>query len=538
MLSEKYKDFTKWVIYQIYPRSFMDSNGDGIGDLQGVISKLDYIKDLGANAVWLCPCFKSPNEDNGYDVADYCDIMDEFGTMEDMDQLIDELHKRGMKLILDLVPNHTSTDHAWFRESRKGKDNPYSDFYYWFDVPPNDWESSFGGSAWQYDEMRGQYYLHTFAVGQADLNWENPAVVKAMQDVVDFWVNKGCDGFRIDVIDCIAKDLPNGKDRLGPRLHEYMRALFGREKTAHLFTVGEGNTNDIEDIVLHCAPDRNELSTLFIFEHMECGRSDKFTPKEEGLKSLRDYLVYWQNETGKRDLLYSLFIENHDQPQMISRIGNDRELRYESATDIAAMVYLLKGVPFIYQGQEIGMPAAHYDSIDDFDDVESLGAYRKYRQTLSEEETVKKINFGSRDNPRHPMAWDDSKNNGFTEEGCEPWLITHSRAEEVNVKKDLESEKSVYRFYQELLELRAENDAFQGGSVEVLSSPEDDFFIYTRSAGDEKWVVICNFEKDQDIELPFECEPPALANLGRTTAAGRYISYECAAARISKECKL
>lgn len=538
MLSEKYKDFTKWVIYQIYPRSFMDSNGDGIGDLQGVISKLDYIKDLGANAVWLCPCFKSPNEDNGYDVADYCDIMEEFGTMEDMDQLIDELHKRGMKLILDLVPNHTSTVHRWFRESRKGRNNPYSDFYYWFDAPPNDWESSFGGSAWQYDEMRGQYYLHTFAVGQADLNWENPAVVKAMQDVVDFWVDKGCDGFRIDVIDCIAKDIPNDKDRLGPRLHEYIRALFGREKTAHLFTVGEGNTNDIDDIVLHCAPERNELSTLFIFEHMECGRSDKFTSKEEGLKSLRDCLVYWQDETGKRDLLYSLFIENHDQPQMISRIGNDRELRYESATDIAAMVYLLKGVPFIYQGQEIGMPAAHYDSIDDFDDVESLGAYRKYRQTLSEEETVKKINFGSRDNPRHPMAWDDSKNNGFTEEGCEPWLITHSRAEEVNVKKDLESEKSVYRFYQELLELRAENDAFQGGSVEVLSSPEDDFFIYTRSAGDEKWVVICNFEKEQRIELPFECEPPALANLGRTTAAGRYISYECAAARISKECKL
>lgn len=537
-MNKKYRDFTKWVIYQIYPRSFMDSNGDGIGDLQGVISKLDYIKGLGANAVWLCPCFKSPNEDNGYDVADYCDIMDEFGTMEDMDQLIEGLHSRGMKLILDLVPNHTSTDHKWFRESRKGKDNPYSDYYYWFDEKPNGWESAFGGSAWQYDEMRGQYYLHTFAVGQADLNWENPAVVRAMQDVVDFWVDKGCDGFRIDVIDCIAKDFPNNQNVMGPRLHEYIRALFGREKTAHLFTVGEGNTNDIEDIVLHCAPDRNELSTLFIFEHMECGRSDKFTPKEEGLKSLRDYLVYWQNETGKRDLLYSLFIENHDQPQMISRIGNDRELRYESATDIAAMVYLLKGVPFIYQGQEIGMPAAHYDSIEDFDDVECLGAYRKYRKTLSEEETLEKINFGSRDNARHPMAWDDSKNCGFTDNCCEPWLINHSRATEINVKKDLGSEKSVYRFYQELLKLRAGNAAFHDGSVEVISSPEDGCFIYTRSTDEEKWVVICNFENEQDIELPFDCEPPALANLGRKTASGHYISYECAAARISKECKL
>ncbi|MBR4090917.1 MAG: alpha-glucosidase [Mogibacterium sp.] len=531
MLSEKYKEFTKWVIYQIYPRSFMDSNGDGIGDLQGVISKLDYIKELGANAVWLCPCFKSPNEDTGYDVADSCNIMDEFGTMEDMDQLIGGLHKRGMKLILDLVPNHTSTDHKWFQESRKGKDNPYSDYYYWFDAPPNDWESSFGGSAWQYDEMRGQYYLHTFAVGQADLNWENPAVVKAMQDVVDFWVDKGCDGFRIDVIDCISKDLPNGQDRLGPRIHEYIRALFGREKTAHLFTVGEGSTNDIDDIVLHCASGRDELSTLFIFEHMECGRTDKFTPEEGGMRALRDCLVYWQNETAKRDLLYSLFIENHDQPQMISRIGNDRDLRYESATDIAAMVYLLKGVPFIYQGQEIGMPAAHYDSIDDFDDVESLGAYRKYRETLSEEETLEKINFGSRDNGRHPMAWDGSKNSGFTEGDCEPWLINHSRAKEVNVENDLNSERSVRRFYQELLRLRAGSNAFLEGDFEVLSSQEDDFFIYTRAAGGEKWVVVCNFEKEQVIDLPFGCEKPALSNLGRKTADGRYLPYECAAAK-------
>ena len=395
MLSEQYREFTGWTIYQIYPRSFKDSNGDGIGDLQGVISKLDYIKELGANAVWLCPCFKSPNDDNGYDVADYCDIMDEFGTMSDMDELIEGLHNRGMKLILDLVPNHTSTDHKWFQESRKGKDNPYSDYYYWFDEIPNDWVSNFGGSAWQYDPVRGQYYLHSFAVSQADLNWDNPAVVKEMQGIVDFWADKGCDGFRIDVIDGISKNFRTGKNDLGPHLHDYIRALFGREKVAHLFTVGEGHTNDIEDIALHCASERNELSTLFIFDHMECGRADKFTPKDDSLKSLRDYLVYWQAETDKHDLLHSLFIENHDQPQMISRIGNDQELRYESATDIAAMVCLLKGVPFIYQGQEIGMPAAHYDSIDDFDDVESLGAYRKYRQTLSEEETVKKINFGA-----------------------------------------------------------------------------------------------------------------------------------------------
>ncbi len=532
MLCSKYRDFTKWVIYQIYPRSFMDSNGDGIGDLQGVISKLDYIKELGANAVWLCPCFKSPNEDNGYDVADYCDIMDEFGTMDDMDQLIEGLHSRGMKLILDLVPNHTSTDHKWFQESRKGKDNPYSDYYYWFDEKPNDWESAFGGSAWQFDELRGQYYLHTFAVGQADLNWENPAVVKAMQDVVDFWVDKGCDGFRIDVIDCISKDFPNNRNVLGPRLHEYIHTLFGREKTAHLFTVGEGNTDETEDIVLHCASDRGELSTMFIFDHMECGRADKFTPKKESLKVLRDYLTGWQEETSKHDLLYSLFIENHDQPQMVSRIGNDRELRYESATDIAAMVYLLKGVPFIYQGQEIGMPAAHYDSIEDFDDIESLGWYKKFLKTYSEEECLEKINFGSRDNARHPMAWDGSENSGFST--GRPWLIPHSRAAEVNVENDLAAERSVYRFYQELLKLRADNEAFTTGDLEVISAQEDDFFVFMRTSGDDKWVAVCNFEKERDIKLPVECEKPALSNLGRDTADGTYAPYECSVSKVKR----
>ncbi|MBQ6439472.1 MAG: alpha-glucosidase [Mogibacterium sp.] len=532
MLSEKYKEFTKWVIYQIYPRSFMDSNGDGIGDLQGVISKLDYIKDLGANAVWLCPCFKSPNEDNGYDVADYCDIMDEFGTMDDMNELIEGLHSRGMKLILDLVPNHTSTEHKWFQESRKGKDNPYSNYYYWFDEKPNDWESAFGGSAWQYDEMRGQYYLHTFAVGQADLNWDNPAVVKEMQDVVDFWVDKGCDGFRIDVIDCISKDLPKDKNGHGPRLHKYINALFGRDITSHLFTVGEGATKDINDIVLHCASERGELSTIFIFDHMECGRADKFTHKNDSLKTLRDYLTGWQEETSKHDLLYSLFIENHDQPQMVSRIGNDRELRYESATDIATMVYLMKGVPFIYQGQEIGMPAAHYENINDFDDIESLGWYKKFLKTYSEEVCLEKVNFGSRDNARHPMAWDGSDTSGFTT--GKPWLLPHSRAAEVNVENDLAAEKSVYRFYQKLLKLRKDNDAFTTGDLEVISAPEDDFFVFVRTSGDEKWAVVCNFEKERSIKLPFECEKPSLSNLGRDAADGTYAAYECAVSRIKR----
>ena len=530
MLSKKYKDFLGLVVYQVYPRSFMDSNNDGIGDLQGVIGKLDYIQSLGANAIWLCPCFKSPNEDNGYDVSDYRDIMDEFGTMDDMDRLISEMHGRGMKLFLDLVPNHTSTGHYWFRESRKGKDNPYSDYYYWFDEKPNDWKSCFGGSAWQFDEQRGQYYLHTFAVGQADLNWDNPAVVKEMQDVVDFWTEKGIDGFRIDVIDCVSKDLMNDKNDFGPRLHEYIRALFGRDNVSHLFTVGEGAVLDIEEMKRHCAADRRELSTLFIFEHMECGRSDKFTPSGEGLESLRDVLVRWQDRTAENDLLYPLFIENHDQPQLLSRVADDGELRYESATDIAAMVYLLKGVPFIYQGQEFGMAAAHYDDISLFNDVESLGHYKEMLDEYTPEEALAKVNFGSRDNARHPMAWDGSRYGGFSE--SEPWLCVHSRKDEINAAKDMASEKSVFRFYQELLRIRKENEAFLDGRLDVISKPEDDYFVYTRTLGDSSWAVVCNFSNEQEIQLPFRCKAPALSNLGRKSAGGVYAPYECSVSEI------
>ena len=536
MLCTKYNDFLRMVIYQIYPRSFFDTNGDGIGDLNGVIAKLDYIKSLGANAIWLCPCFKSPNEDNGYDVSDYTDIMDEFGTMEDMDRLVEEMHSRGMKLILDLVPNHTATQHRWFQESRKGKDNPYSDFYYWFDEKPNEWQSAFKGSAWEYDELRGQYYLHTFAVGQADLNWDNPAVVKAMQDVVDFWVDKGVDGFRIDVVDCISKDIKNDKNDMGPHLHEYLRAVFGREKTAHLFTVGESIVQNIDEMINHCAAERKELSTLFVFDHMECGRANKFTPKKDSLKTLRDILVRWQDDTAKNDLIYSLFLENHDQPQMISRIGNDRELRYESATDIATMLYLMKGVPFIYQGQEIGMPFSPIDSMEEVDDIETVGNYKEMCKKMSEDEALAKASFGSRDNARHPIAWDSSDNGGFT--SGTPWLCMHKRWKEVNVANDLNSDRSVYRYYQAMLKLRAENEAFLSGTFSVLSSPEDDYLIYKRTLGKEEWLVVCNFEKAQKIEPDLYiadgrvCDKPVLANLGRDSISGIYTPYECAVSKV------
>ena len=532
MLSETYQGYLRWVVYQVYPRSFQDSNGDGIGDLNGITSRLDYLKDLGINALWICPCYRSPNDDNGYDISDYQDIMPEFGTMADMDRLIAELHRRGMKLIMDLVPNHTSTAHRWFQESRKGKNNPYSDYYYWFDEIPNAWQSMFRGSAWEFDPVRGQYYLHSFAVSQADLNWENPAVVREMQQVVDFWIDKGVDGFRIDVIDMISKSFERNLNGFGPRLHEFIHALFGREKTRLLFTVGESFVQDIDEMIRHCAYERHELSTLFLFDHMNCGRVDKFTPRKDSLRSLRDILSHWQMETDRHDLLHTLFCDNHDQPAMISRIGNDGPLRYEAATNMAAMLYLLRGIPFIYQGQEIGQTAAHYDSMDDFDDVESINAFREFRQTMSEKDAMEKINFGSRDNSRRPMPWNGGPQGGFTT--GKPWISLHSRYREINVQKDLASDRSVYRFYQSLLRLRAGHLAFLDGAFRMVSSHEDPYMIFTRSWQDETWAVICNFENTSEISLPFACEAPALANLGRASAEGRYAPYECAVAHVRK----
>lgn len=533
MLVKKFSDFLRLTIYQIYPRSFMDHNGDGIGDLQGVIRKLDYLKDLGVNAIWLCPCYKSPNDDNGYDIADYRDIMDEFGTMEDMKELIAQMHARDMKLIMDLVPNHTSTLHQWFQESRKGRDNPYSDFYYWFDEIPNDWQSCFRGSAWEYDEMRGQYYLHSYAIRQADLNWDNPAVVKAMQDVVDFWVDMGVDGFRIDVIDQISKDFSEGKNAFGPHLHEYIHALFGREKTKHLFTVGECWVDDEEEMVRHCAPEREELSTLFQFDHLNTGRVEKFTPKSDSLKTLRDVLVHWQEVTAKHGLLHSLFTDNHDNAPLISRVGGEGENRYEVACCLAAMTYLLKGVPFIYQGQEFGQTAAHYDDIACFDDVESKNTYRDFCMEMSPEEALEKINFGSRDNARHPMAWHGGKGGGFTQSD-KSWIALHSRYEEINLARDLTAEKSVFRFYQELLKLRQNTPALLDGAFEMISAKEDEHFLFTRTLENEQWVVVCNFDKAQEIRLPFACEDAALASLGRREANGDYAPYECAVFRVKR----
>ena len=499
MLSQKYMDFSNLIIYQIYPRSFMDSNHDGIGDLGGILQKLDYLKELGVNAIWICPCYKSPNVDNGYDIADYRDIMDEFGTMEDMKQLIKEAHARDIKIIMDLVPNHTSSEHQWFKESKKSRDNAYSDYYYWFDEPQNDWPACFGGSVWEYCEERGQYYLHSYAVEQPDLNWTNPKVRDEMKAVVDFWVDLGVDGFRCDVIDQISKDFAT-TNYFGPHLHEYINELFGREKTAHLFTVGECWAESLEEVYNHCADERKELTTLFQFDHFGLGREGKYERKPQSLTETRDILIKWQKIADDHGLLYSLFTDNHDSSQYISRMGNDKELRYESATCLATMFYTLRGVPFIYQGQEFGTAIPQYDSVEDFDDIESVNYYHEELPTVGKEKALEHLNFGSRDGTRRPMCWDGSEYSGFST--VKPWLTPHSNRKEVNLETDKASEKSVFRFYQELLKLRSNTPAILYGSLNVLSAKEDKFFVFEREYEGEKFTVICNFEQSADITVP------------------------------------
>lgn len=522
MLCEKYNNFLNMVLYQVYPRSFMDSNGDGIGDLKGIISKLDYLKDLGVNAIWFSPCFKSPNDDNGYDISDYRDIMDEFGTLDDAKTLIDEMHKRGMKVIFDLVPNHTSTAHKWFQESRKSKDNHYSDYYYWFDSPPNDWPSTFGGSAWAYDEVRKQYYLHSYAVSQADLNWENPKVVKEMQDVVDYWVDLGVDGFRCDVIDQISKDFVNGHNWFGPRLHEFINALFGREKTKHIFTVGECWATNIDEIYRHCGADRNELSTLFQFDHTDHGRNTKFLPDNPSLKEISKILSKWVTLTQEKDLLYMLFTDNHDQPWFVPRMTEFAKERYEASTLVAGMFYTLRGVPLIYQGQEFGTVAPYYDSIQEFDDIETIDHYNKFIKECTLEETMKRINYGSRDNTRHPVCWDDSEFGGFST--AKPWIALHSEYKNVNLKADLASEKSVFKFYKALLKLRKDSKALIYGDFNEISDENNNYFAFTREFEDEKVLVICNFEDENTIDFSGEL---LLSNYADANASGnKFRKYE------------
>lgn len=519
-----FNNFLGWTVYQIYPRSFMDANGDGIGDLRGIIKKLDYLKELGINAVWLSPCYKSPNCDNGYDISDYRDIMDEFGTLKDWKEMIAGMHKRGIKLIMDYVANHTSNEHIWFKEARKSRNNPYHNYYIWRDQIPNGWQSVFGGSAWEYNEPTGEYYLHSFAVGQPDLNWENEKVRKEMADIIDYWVDLGVDGFRCDVLDFIAKDFDKGLMNNGPKFHEYVKELFGRDKVKHLFTVGECSMGEdkIADI---CGEDRNELKCIFQFEHFGVGQCGKFNKQPYKTDEIRDILVKWQNFAQKHNLLYTLFTDNHDNAHYISRLGNDKENRYGCATMYAAMFYLLKGIPFIYQGQEFGTPDPHYDNLEDFDDVETFNFYNANKDKIPHERLIEMINYGGRDNVRRPLCWNNGKNYGFSAAN-NTWIKPHSRGAEVNLENDLNAKKSVFWFYKKVLALRNSSDTVKYGSFEDITGGNG-YFAYTRTLGGEKILVVCNFDSPRNIcGLPdFEC---LFGNYGARKTNGNYQPFETA----------
>jgi alpha-glucosidase len=517
--------------YQIYPRSFQDSNGDGIGDLKGIIQRLDYIKGLGIDVIWICPMYKSPNDDNGYDISDYQDIMEDFGTMEDFDALLNEVHKRDMKLIIDLVLNHTSDEHQWFIESRSSKENPKRDWYIWRDgkdgKEPNNWESIFSGSAWEYDEKTDQYYLHVFSTKQPDVNWENPEVREALYDTVNWWLDKGIDGFRIDAISHIKKregfpDMPNPKNEKyvssfdmhmnQKGIHTFLQEFKDRTYANYdVMTVGEANGVKIDEADLWVGKEQGKMDMIFQFEHL--GLWDAETNPELDIVELKKVLTRWQKGLEKEGW-NALFIENHDKPRVVSTWGNDEEFWYQSATSMGAMYFLMQGTPFIYQGQEIGMTNVQFDSIEDYDDVAVKNMYRiKREEGVSHEDIMAVIWASSRDNSRTPMQWNSEVNAGFT--NGTPWMKLNPNYTEINVEKQEQDEKSILNFYKKMISLKKENEVFTYGTYDLLLEDDKQIYAYTRTLGEEQVVVITNLSKKEAVfetELSLNSENLLLAN--------------------------
>lgn len=507
------------VAYQVYPRSFMDSNGDGIGDIQGVISKLDYLKELGIDVIWMSPIYQSPNDDNGYDISDYQAISPEFGTMADFDELLDEVHARDMKLIMDLVINHTSDEHPWFIESRSSKDNPYRDYYIWHEgekgTPPNNWESIFGGSVWEYDEQTGEYYMHVFSRKQPDLNWENPEVRADLYNMVNWWLDKGIDGFRVDAISHIKK-VPGFPDMPNPDNKKYVPSYEGhmnrpgilthleelkQETFANydIMTVGEANGVSIEQADDWVGEKNGIFNMIFQFEHLSLwGKSVTGGLDIHGLKKT---LSKWQYGLDGRGW-NALFMENHDQPRSVSTWGNDEELREQSAKSFATMYFLMQGTPFIYQGQEIGMTNVQFDSIDDYNDVAIKNMYKNERAAgKSHDEVMEIIWKNGRDNSRTPMQWNTRENGGFTT-GI-PWMKVNPNYKDINVEAELNDPHSIYHYYKKLIELRRGNDTLIYGKYNLLLEAHEHIFAYERTFEGETYLVMSNlFAESTDAELP------------------------------------
>ena len=504
------------VVYQIYPRSFCDSNGDGIGDLNGITSKLDYLKELGIDVIWLSPVYKSPNDDNGYDISDYEDIMTEFGTMDDFDKMLAAAHERGIKIVMDLVVNHTSDEHPWFVESRSSKDNEKRDYYIWKEgkdgKEPTNWGSAFSGPAWKYDEKTDMYYLHLFSVKQPDLNWENPKVRKEVFDMMTRWCEKGIDGFRMDVISLISKPegYPDAKVvglygdmgicANGPKVHDYLKEM--NEKVLSKFdimTVGETAGVTLEEAKKYANTDGSELNMVFQFEHMDLDGGEKFkwSTKPMPLVPLKENLSKWQK--GLDGVAWnSLYFCNHDQPRIVSRLGDESDAYRElSAKCIATCLHMMQGTPYIYQGEELGMTNTVFNSVDDFRDLESVNAYRELVESglYTDEDMFPKIAHKSRDNARTPMQWDASENSGFTT--GTPWIAVNPNYKKINVADQLKREDSVFHYYQKLIRLRKENEIIVYGNYELLLPDDENIFAYIRTLDNQKLLVVCNFSKSE-----------------------------------------
>ncbi|MCM1135874.1 MAG: alpha-glucosidase [Clostridium sp.] len=526
------------VIYQIYPRSFMDSNGDGIGDLKGITSRLDYLRYLGIDVIWLSPVYKSPNDDNGYDISDYQAIMDEFGAMEDFDELLAEAHKRGIRIVMDLVVNHTSDEHKWFMESRKSKDSKYRDYYIWREgkdaqTPPNNWGAYFGGSAWQYDEETAMYYLHLFSKKQPDLNWDNPEVRREVFDMMTWWCDKGIDGFRMDVISMISKtkEMPDGevKDLYGdfspycihgPNVHKYLQEMNEKVLSKYdIMTVGETAGVTAELAKQYAGEDTHELNMVFQFEHVESdGKYGKWTDEKVSLPALKKTLSRWQMDLyGKA--WNSLFWDNHDQPRAVSRFGDDRpQYRALSAKMLATCLHMMQGTPYVYQGEELGMTNYPFTSPDEFRDIESINAYREWCADgpLSHDVFWPCLIYKSRDNARTPMQWDDSPQAGFT--AGTPWIAVNPNYKEINAKAATADPDSVFHYYKTLIALRKQNPIMVYGKYEPLLEDSEELFVYTRTYENEKLLVVCSFtDRETAFMIPDEFlgAPCLISNIKR-----------------------
>ena len=502
------KWWKKAVVYQIYPKSFQDSDGDGIGDLQGIIKRLDYLETLGINAIWLSPVFKSPQADNGYDISDYRDIDPTFGSLDDMEELINEAKKHKIRIMMDLVLNHSSNEHRWFKEAKKSKDNPYHDYYIWRDgeegMPPSDMKAVFGGSAWEYVPEIGQYYFHQFLPEQPDLNWENPKVRSAIYDMILWWMDKGVGGFRMDVIDQIAKEPDKRITINGPRLQEYFKELSKETfQKGDLITVGEAWGADTERAKLYSNPDGSEFSMVFQFEHIGLDQKEggeKWDLAPLPFKKLKKIMAHWQNE------LYncgwnSLFWDNHDLPRIVSR--NDREYRVESAKMLAILLHGMQGTPYIYQGEELGMTNVQYD-IEDYKDCEIINMYHeRLEKGYSKDEIMKSIYAKGRDNARTPMQWDDTENAGFTT--GTPWIKVNDNYDKINARSQVDDPDSIFSCYRKLVQLRKDYPVFVDGKFTLLLEDDENIFAYSRKNEEKTMIVVCNFF-DKEIPMPLAKE--------------------------------